>query len=511
MQANSPTQRLVDLAKAYSLTEFYPLTHPTLTQAIFKLGESLMLSGEPLQVRVLTNGLAVGSALGPRSAHVERLAQRLQEHGVETLVLGKDIGSESLARLLSALALPGRVVRSGGGLVAALSAAGAGRLAVNGEWVQPAPVPVAAGGLDEVEDGDEDADTAPAGGIELWSQHEMYEQVRLSSLRVETEDTEELRRLLRESESEGLEVLGRLEFLAQYCLTHGMMDRAVALVNDLRRDAEEMRGRNPAKRSMIMLAIHRLSNRALIEELAERLGKARGEEERTALRSTLQHIGADTVTSLVRALTAATDAGARRAYRDALVSLDQVGVPLMEDMVGDDRWFVVRNMVGILGDARSADAIEHFRRTIDHQDARVRRETIGALAKVGGEEAVPLLVKGLNDRDASLRGAAALGLGLTKLASGVGPLLARLPQESDPEVELEMVRAFGRIGDARAVPVLAERASGGGFFSRVPANIRLEAVRALGEIQGEAARAVLQRLLRDRNPEVRDAAAKALG
>jgi HEAT repeat protein len=36
-------------------------------------------------------------------------------------------------------------------------------------------------------------------------------------------------------------------------------------------------------------------------------------------------------------------------------------------------------------------------------------------------------------------------------------------------------------------------------------------VRALGEIGGEPARAVLQRLLRDRAPEVRDAALKAAG
>ena len=123
---------------------------------------------------------------------------------------------------------------------------------------------------------------------------------------------------------------------------------------------------------------------------------------------------------------------------------------------------------------------------------------------------MPLLAKGLNDREASLRGAAALGLGLTKLAVAVGPLLNRLPQETDAEVEMEIVRALGRVGDPRAVPVLAERAAGGGFFSRIPTAIRVEAVRALGELGGEPARAVLQRLLRDRSPEVREAVLKAL-
>ncbi|HEX2079130.1 MAG TPA: HEAT repeat domain-containing protein [Longimicrobium sp.] len=506
----APGRMLVDLAKAYALSEFYPLTHPTLTQAVLTLSEALLASGEYFQLRLTPGGLMAGGTAAPRSGHVDRLAMRLWEHSVGSVVLRHDIGSESLARFLSAVALPPRVARAAGGLAAALEAAGAARISIDGAWVQPAyALSDGAGSGDgsvRVSGGLDD------GGIQLWSAHDMYEQVRDSAVRVETEDTGELRRLLRQgSDSERLTVLSRLEFLAQYCLTHGMMDRGIGLVQDLRRDAEEMQGRNPTTRGMVMLAMHRISTRAVIEELVQRLGKARTEEERAGLRSTLLHIGADTVTPLVRELVAATDVSARRAYRDALVALDHVGVPLLEDMIGDERWFVVRNMVGILGEIRSADAIEHFRRTIEHSDARVRRETILALSKLGGEEAVPLLAKGLNDREASLRGAAALGLGLTKLPVAVGPLLNRLPQENDAEVEVEVVRALGRVGDPRAVPVLAERASGGGFFSRTPGAIRVEAVRALGEIGGEAAHAVLQRLLRDRNAEVRDAALKALG
>jgi HEAT repeat protein len=497
---------LVDLAKAYALSEFYPLSHPTLNQALFAIAETLQGSGEFFSLRVGPGGVQAGGAVSPRSAHVDRLAAQLREHAVQNVVLRHDIGSESLGRLLSALALPPRVVRAAGGLAAALAAGGASRVSVDGAWVQPDAMAGANG------DGGEGGDGALLSGIQLWSAHDMYEQVRDASVRVETEDTDELRCLLRDgTDSERLQVLGRLEFLAQYCITHGIMERGIGLVQDLRRDAEEMRARNPHIRSMVMLAIQRVSNRQVIEELVQRLGKARSEDERTGLRSTLLHIGADTVTPLVRELVGATDVSARRAYRDALVALDHVGVPLLEEMIGDERWFVVRNMVGILGEIRSADAVEHFRRTIEHSDARVRRETVLALSKVGGEEAVPLLAKGLNDRETALRTAAALGLGLTKLPVAVGPLLTRLPQESDAEVETEIVRALGRCGDPRAVPVLAERAAGGGFFSRVPAAIRVEAVRALGEIGGEAAHAVLQRLLRERNPEVREAALKALG
>ncbi|HEX6368008.1 MAG TPA: HEAT repeat domain-containing protein [Longimicrobium sp.] len=508
---NTPGRLLVDLAKAYALSEFYPLTHPTHTQAVLNLAQALLTSGEMMSLRCTPAGLQLAGGTPPRSAHVDRFAARLCEHGVTSVVIRHDVGSESLGRFLSAVALPPRVVRAAGGLASALEAAGAARVSIDGAWVQPAHAAHSAFERDADDDAMQVEGGLNDGGIQLWNAHDMYEQVRDSAIRVESEDTAELRRLLRQgTDGERLTVMSRLEFLAQYCLTHGMMDRGIGLVQDLRRDAEEMHGRSAATRAMVMLAIHRVSTRAVIEELVQRLGKARTEEERTGLRSTLLHVGADTVSPLVRELVAATDVSARRAYRDALVALDHVGVPLLEDMIGDERWFVVRNMVGILGEIRSADAVEHFRRTVEHSDARVRRETILALSKIGGEEAVPLLAKGLNDKEASLRAAAALGLGLTKLTVAVGPLLNRLPQETDADVEVEIVRALGRVGDPRAVPVLAERAAGGGFFSRIPTAIRVEAVRALGELGGDPGRAVLQRLLRDRSPEVREAVLRAL-
>jgi HEAT repeat protein len=403
------------------------------------------------------------------------------------------------------------VVAVGGGLASALSAAGVSKVEVNGRLIEPAPIQVSA---------DPPTPRAPGaplgktgGGLEdvaLWSAHDMYQQVQLSARRVETENLDELRAMLREGgDSERVEALQRLEYVAQWCLERGMVDRAVTVISDLRLDADGLARRNPATRGSIMMAMHRIANRNLIEEMVERLGRARTEETRASLRGVLLALGAEVVTPLVRSLVAASDLSARRAYRDALVELDRVGVPLLEDMIGDERWFVVRNMVGILGEIRSADAVEHFARTVRHGDVRVRRETIIALSKFGGEEAVQQLLVGLVDAEASLRAAAALGLGLTKAGTAVMALVKRLGDETDLETAVEIVRALGRIGDPRAVQALAERASGGSLFSRTPLPIRLEAIRALGEIGGDAARAVLHRLMRDRNAEVRDAAIKA--
>lgn len=507
MSAPSDAGLLVELAKAYALSDFYPLKHPTLVQAILKLEAELLARGQDLHLEVLPGGLALdGGIPARRSPHVKRFGERLEELGVRTVTLRHEIGSEALGRFLSACTLRPKVVAAGGGFAAVLAAGGAGRLAVNGQWITPAQTRP-----QSTQDAASAAKKLEEDGVALWSAHDMYQQVQLSASRVEHEDTEELRRMVREGdEANRVEALQRLEFFAQHCLTHGDLARAIALMEQLRRDAEELHGKNPGARTNLMLALHRIANHAILAELVARLGRSRTEEERAGLRSLLVHLGAEAVTPLVRELTAATDLSARRAFRDTLIALDHVGVPLLEDMIGDERWFVVRNMVGILGEIRSADAVDHFARTINHPDARVRRETVLALGKVGGEQVVPLLVRALADPEANLRSAAAMMLGLTKHPAAVTPLLARLPQETDGEAMQETVRALGRIGDPRAVPALAERASGGGLFSRVPTAIRVEAVRALAEINSEAARAVLQRLQRDRSSDVREAVFKVI-
>ncbi|HEX8274715.1 MAG TPA: HEAT repeat domain-containing protein [Longimicrobiaceae bacterium] len=499
-----PPSLIRDLAKAYSLGEFYPVMHPTLDQALERLDRELLALGGELRVEVEPSSLRVGREWAAwRSAHVARFATRLAGHGVHSFTLRPgEARAEDLGRFLSAAALPMKVVRAAGGFVAALSAAGMRGVLVNGIAPDP-PKPSA------------QARAAPQAGVNfdvsLWSAHQIYELVKQTAVRVEHEDLEALRRELATSpDADRVQLVERMRQTAQWTAGQGRLDEVVALVLRMRADAEELARTAPARRAGVMLGIARVASPAVVDELVARLGKARSEEERAETQAALLHVGAEVVPPLVRALSDAQDMSARRAYRDALVALDRVGIPLLEDMAADERWFVVRNMVSILGEIRSAESLEHFARTVLHADARVRRETVQALTKLGGEESVPLLVRALSDADPGIRGAAALGLGLSRVPAAVSPLLMRLGQETDAEAEAEIVRALGRLGDPRAVQPLAERAAAGGWLSRRSSAGRVEAVRALGAIGGDAARGVLQKLAADRAPEVRDAAQRAL-
>ncbi|HEV7590051.1 MAG TPA: hypothetical protein VGO40_18180, partial [Longimicrobium sp.] len=100
---------VIDLAKGHSLSEFYPVVHPTLVAALHRLEDALLAHGDDLHLDVAPGGLAVhGETVARRSPHVQRLAAKLAEHGVRELGLRHQVTAESLGRLLSAVALPPR-------------------------------------------------------------------------------------------------------------------------------------------------------------------------------------------------------------------------------------------------------------------------------------------------------------------------------------------------------------------------------------------------------------------
>lgn len=488
MPASALDTLVTDLAKLYALVEFFPLTHPTAVKGLQSMEADLLKHGTELHLEVAERGFRGGGvAVASRSPHAERFAARLTEHGVWSLGIRAEIGSAGLGRFLSAAALPPRVARAGGGFATVVAASGALGVTINDERIYPTeesvliePPPSATPA--EQPSG---APSAEAFGVTVWTTQEVYEQVRASASQAEAADLAELRRLLREGAGEDpLLIVQRLELSAQWLLQQGRRAEAASLVEALREDAEALAGRAPVQRGYVMQALVRVASLPVIEELVARLGAAPSDEARSGLRATLVHIGADAVGPVVRALIDAPDLAARRAFRDALVALDYLGVPIFATMIGDDRWFVIRNMVGILGEIRSADALDHFARTIEHEDARVRRETISALTKLGGEDTLPLLLRGLRDQDPGLRATAALGIGLAKCAAGAAPLLEQLGREVDEEAQIEIIRALGRLGDARAIPALTRKAGGGGWFTRNSPRVRSEAARALAQIGG---------------------------
>lgn len=244
--------------------------------------------------------------------------------------------------------------------------------------------------------------------------------------------------------------------------------------------------------------------------IAAYLGHERDEERRKELVEVCRRLGQDMALAVSDALSATQDRFARRTFLDTMVAMGPEAMPIVEKMVEDNRWFVVRNALAILGEVGGERPVELIISTLAHTDARVRREALLALAKVGGEDAGMLVYGMIEDPDPDVRLAAAMAAGELKVERALRPLLALLEAESDSDVVAGVLRALGQLGDPGAVNAIEKRAVGS-FFSKPPTDVRIAAYRALHNIGTPHAKSLLTQAVDDKDPAVRGAVRQILG
>ncbi|MEP7087391.1 MAG: HEAT repeat domain-containing protein [Gemmatimonadota bacterium] len=214
----------------------------------------------------------------------------------------------------------------------------------------------------------------------------------------------------------------------------------------------------------------------------------------------------DGVEALVEALISAPSITDRRVYYDSLLRL-RTGVRTLVHMLGDPRWFVVRNAIELLGEMRVAEADTDLEKLLEHRDDRVRTAAASALAKLGPGVAAKGLRGALRDAPEEVRERAAEAMALQRTGS-VDSLVRALDKEEDNRVQMAMVTALGQLGTPHAVEKLMDiaRTEKGLLNKRRPTPMRVAAVHALGEVKTSSALAALQTLLRDKEKAVRGAA-----
>jgi HEAT repeat protein len=219
----------------------------------------------------------------------------------------------------------------------------------------------------------------------------------------------------------------------------------------------------------------------------------------------LTRTGEDGADALIEQLTNAQSLAERRVYFDSLLLLN-AGIPALVHMLGDARWYVARNAADLLGEMQAAEAEGPLAELLKHDDDRVRRAAANALAKIGTPKAVQGLHVALRDTSPDVRKQAAAGLALRKGQKSANTLSRALDDEGDAEVQLEILRALGRLATPDAVQKLVKAAEPEGrLFKKKAVAYRVAAVRALGEARTPAALTALQSLVNDREREVREA------
>jgi HEAT repeat protein len=221
------------------------------------------------------------------------------------------------------------------------------------------------------------------------------------------------------------------------------------------------------------------------------------------------------ILALMKRLAEEGDAQARRYLSEALTDQGAEALPVLIEALTDNRWFVIRNAIVIMGRIRDPRAAAHIRPFLGHKDLRIRREVVRSLARIGGAIAVKSLLQLVEARDRELCLQAFLSLGIMKDPSAV-PALVKFVQTPDffmklVELKKGAIRALGAIGSPEATPCLEHLLNKKQLWKRDLYNsLRSCAALALGQIGSENSVAILETATGDRSKKVVRAANQAV-
>ncbi len=219
--------------------------------------------------------------------------------------------------------------------------------------------------------------------------------------------------------------------------------------------------------------------------------------------------------ALVNRLASEDNSQVRKLLSEALVKLGNCAVPTLVERLADNRWYITRNAVAILGRIENRKTAIHIRPYLDHRDYRVRREALRALGRIGGPVALKGLQQLIDNRDRELCPPAIVALGAMQNEAAVDPLL-RLLGSFDPllkslDLKRGAIKALGAIGSPQAAPLLIKVLKRKRFWKRNHYNkLRSSAAQALGNIATEGSLAALEAASKDSSPLVAHVTREAL-
>ena len=176
------------------------------------------------------------------------------------------------------------------------------------------------------------------------------------------------------------------------------------------------------------------------------------EADRDALERTAKTLGAFVADPLLAALEKEEDWEIRKTLIRFLVAQGREVIPTLVKRLADPSWFLVRNILVVLGEVGDPSVLPMISGTLRHPEPRVRKEAVTALGKIGGIRAFGLVSEALED----------------------------------PEVAEVAIRALGAINHGRAVAIFLQRAGSIHVLGRRNKAIR-DAINALGELRAREA------------------------
>jgi hypothetical protein len=299
----------------------------------------------------------------------------------------------------------------------------------------------------------------------------------------------------------------------EYAIEEGDIARAHALLGRLNEIAGRKAEEDESFEGIADRVVREIGRPSFLGQLAPTLN-AHPDLDPATLSGFLIRLGPGATPAICDLLGQVNHVRHRRALCEALAVTCREDVEPLLQRLTDPRWYVIRNVVYVLGRIAHQGVERALDRALHHEDVRVRKEAVRALGNIESPTARAYLVSAFRDSDAGVRIQAAMTLAERpdeRAAQNIfGAIQAPEFQRRDLKEKEAFFEALGRCGSDALVAKLHSMLTRGGLFQRGNEDERYQAALALAYLGSPKAIVVMEQELKSRRDAVRSAVERAL-
>ena len=513
------THAVTDLAKGLKAVQFYPENHPSLKKILEQTRASLEeipIPEDGIALEVTKHALLFEDfTLPERHAALLDLRTSLFLRRTEKLIILPGVSKEEIKQFLQSLTLdPAEIIQMGGIEEILVSKK------VSKIWINKVDYERLTEEMKEKDEGAFEGDTLelvdePLGTEEM----ELIDTISFLKDHGEPEHKDSFDALIsaiekEEDPSKYIELVEKLSNLVNEMENQergAHLDRVVGIYTT------HMGNPPGGKEEIKPLAaegIRKISDMWSIDIYINKF-KNKKIQEHTMGRLALLALGKRAVSPLLDSLATEEDLTLRKSLVDLIAEIGTDSIPDVLALLHNSQWFVIRNMLTILGKIGNEEAASHVVEALEHGDPRVKKEAIKSLSRIPGTIATEALGECCFDGNDSIKSIAITSLGGKKDDRAVdilyGRFLAKKLIFPDIRIGLEVIDALKNIGSDKAISALKNISLYNPLFKpKKVKELKAQAVRSIGKINSPRSKEVLEELSKYSDTVCRNVASKYL-
>ena len=381
------TQAVTEFAKGIKSASFYPTDHPVLLQAVTKiiqLFEAVPLPEEGLSIDVTKSALLYRDVPLPSGGNkaVIDLNRELYLRRVARIIFLPNLQPGEVASCLKAITLDPTEVQDAGGLERILLRMKVTRIWANRVDYDRLTDLLKEEELEEIPPEEFHDDPSATSDYPLQDDVPPGEVVTIETL---------IARIAKETDPSAYR--GHIVEFSRFLLgerAERRIEYSTQAMTIFVRHIEAPPGGSDEIAGLARLGIKEVASEELVAHYIGLLKKrgVRGREETDAVLVALEE---RSVGPLLQALAEEEDLLVRKAIVEIVTRIGRIAVPTILENLTDSRWYMVRNMISVLGTLGMPDLAPHIVATLSHPDLRVKKEAIKALSRIPHPSSVAAL------------------------------------------------------------------------------------------------------------------------